>query len=785
MADKVLNPFIMYLREQLTCPMCRGILNSPRTLPCLHNVCHECLKLLEAKSRQQVHNESPIQCPACSLEIDTSEGFTVTELPISFYVERLKEIVNVTNNNFDVLCRRCKLHPKHVVACCFQCKSPICRSCVNAHKQTKALKSHEVCHLSSFDIKRLPELLQGPVLCNEHNGEEIEFFCEECLVCVCNTCLQMGTGMHSHIEHVGKVRPLKGSSEASKQRILSALGIIKKNTLVCREEIKRVDQSYRTMERKLIDARQDVHKKVEDMISALKNHEKEMVSELDSVYKDHQSAILRHRRRLQHATEGMRRAQEDVKRVLERNLPVEISMLEDPVAKHFLRLLDDAEPDSSPVKCINADYLTVEELSSVFSGSSRLGEVLYSYTDPSSAVVEGESFHEKKVLAGERMQFAVVTRDSEGKMSYSENDCPAVNIHVDNGTTDGKVIPARIEDCANGKYLVSYTPFQAGMYKIEICVRGESIQGSPFHIKALTRAQPSNPSSPTTKAVQGKSNYRAVVPFGELRFKPVQLKGPRGVAVSSRGEIAVADSGNRRVQVFTAEGEFLTQFGGPQQSDQAILTNPVGVAFDINGNLLVSDCDSRQIYTFSREGLLVQEFGLDSLEYPMGMCATREGNITVCDWGSRSVKEFSADGKLLQEFSYIPIEHHRSGIPARPYFVCQQKESYLASMEIGCVCAFDKQGHFLYTVTGKTGPGQEKLKLKEPRGLTVDSNGNLIVCDSGHHRLHIFTPDGRTILLGDQGRELGQFDRVQDVVAAQNGKLYVADLGNDRVQVFQ
>lgn len=68
---------------------------------------------------------------------------------------------------------------------------------------------------------------------------------------------------------------------------------------------------------------------------------------------------------------------------------------------------------------------------------------------------------------------------------------------------------------------------------------------------------------------------------------------------------------------------------------------------------------------------------------------------------------------------------------------------------------------------------------------SIDGQENLVVCDSGNHRLHVFTPDGKAFTIGSRGRELGQFDKPQDAVVASDGRLFVTDYSNNRVQIFK
>ena len=150
---------------------------------------------------------------------------------------------------------------------------------------------------------------------------------------------------------------------------------------------------------------------------------------------------------------------------------------------------------------------------------------------------------------------------------------------------------------------------------------------------------------------------------------------------------------------------------------------------------------------------------------------------------------------------------------------------YVADFGNGRVQIFDNSGKFV-SAFGRTGTGQGEFK--EPNGIAVDSAGNIYVVDAANHKLMRFTPDGefvkewkgpdsgfygpRDIAIGpnqqlyivDQGRtRIVKFDPVTEAFSAWGtsgtgkgqfvqptgltiggGFVFVADLGNDRVQVF-
>jgi sugar lactone lactonase YvrE len=81
-----------------------------------------------------------------------------------------------------------------------------------------------------------------------------------------------------------------------------------------------------------------------------------------------------------------------------------------------------------------------------------------------------------------------------------------------------------------------------------------------------------------------------------------ELYSPRGITVlGSSGEVAVADEGNHRVQIFDSEGNYKRQFGTEGKEADGQLFCPAGIASDAHGNLLVFDHTNR-LQVFDPEG---------------------------------------------------------------------------------------------------------------------------------------------------------------------------------------
>jgi DNA-binding beta-propeller fold protein YncE len=74
--------------------------------------------------------------------------------------------------------------------------------------------------------------------------------------------------------------------------------------------------------------------------------------------------------------------------------------------------------------------------------------------------------------------------------------------------------------------------------------------------------------------------------FGSFGNGDGQLKLPWGVVCDKEGNILVADQGNKRIQVFNSDGEFLYKF--------SVGGGPYGVCVDeVRGQIYVSDMENK------------------------------------------------------------------------------------------------------------------------------------------------------------------------------------------------
>jgi len=89
---------------------------------------------------------------------------------------------------------------------------------------------------------------------------------------------------------------------------------------------------------------------------------------------------------------------------------------------------------------------------------------------------------------------------------------------------------------------------------------------------------------------------------------PGDFSKPAAVAVDAEGNLYVADTMNNRIEIFDADGQFVSTFGkvgdGP-----GYFARPKGVAIDSDGHIWVADGVQDRVQVFNKEGQLLIALG--------------------------------------------------------------------------------------------------------------------------------------------------------------------------------
>ena len=96
---------------------------------------------------------------------------------------------------------------------------------------------------------------------------------------------------------------------------------------------------------------------------------------------------------------------------------------------------------------------------------------------------------------------------------------------------------------------------------------------------------------------------------------PGDFGAPQGVAVDKDGNVYITDTLNDRVEIFDADGVFISTFG--KAGDGAgYFARPKGIAVDSDGHIWVADAMQDRLQVFNKEGQLLTYIGMGHGELP-------------------------------------------------------------------------------------------------------------------------------------------------------------------------
>ena len=530
---------------------------------------------------------------------------------------------------------------------------------------------------------------------------------------------------------------MQKAADEHKMQIADALEKIKTQVTVYENQMKKEKELMDKSELEISAAQRKMTETVDNCIRILTEHKSVMNVKFDEINQAQQKAHATQLENFQFAVTQLKSSVEQGENILERNISAEILQTKEVIIGRCEVLLNARKPEM--YKPPHVHYM-VENLMTIYD------RVIVSNTDASLSIVEGHC--DKETEEKTETSFTILTRDSNGIQCYNGDD----HIKVDIKTPTGSKSTSEITDSKDGKYTVTYRPECVGQYRVGIEVNGQPLTGSPWSAQVVPH------------------QYKFLFKFGSHGNRPGQFDQPFDIAVSEKtGTIAVADSENKRIQLFSSDRNYLREIKLKKEC--------ATLAFTKSGDIIaVVRVDDHKISLFSESGQFIKHINDEYLKIPAHLTIGFDGRIIACDWENNEIRVISPDGmQLLQSF-------RASDCDQSLYCVVYHQDRFFVSDAIAnCIKVFNEEGKFLYNI-GSEGFGDGQLN--GPVGLVIDKFNNLIVCDTRNRRLQIFGLDG-TFVSKTEKPSSEEYSSPWFVAMPDNGKVFATDLFNDCVYVFQ
>lgn len=215
------------------------------------------------------------------------------------------------------------------------------------------------------------------------------------------------------------------------------------------------------------------------------------------------------------------------------------------------------------------------------------------------------------------------------------------------------------------------------------------------------------------------------------------------------------------------------------------------------------------------QGCGVTEDGLRKMKQPRGISIAADGGLLVADFGTHCVLKFKVDdargqvvageeGKILPTVDILKDIDRPLGpaegegfLMKRPIDVCVHEEGGLLVLdsEVCRVQHYASRGEKAATLVPPPHcPPQKSVNtpeaIKYPRSMLMRPGGDIVICDTWSHRVLCYSQGSSTaqVLAGkpnSAGTSPGQMNFPSGIAFDSQGRLYVADTNNHRIQRFE
>ena len=582
------------LKKEAECPLCSETVKEPKTLPCLHSFCLNCLDKYAGHARRR--RKEKLKCPVCPTEFNVPKGDTFSDFPTSFHLNRLVDVLAINDSDADMqTCSSCD-DSSAVTSYCFVCQSFLCAACFDAHQRLRATRGHRSILFEKLQAQDVEELMHRPAMCTQkyHQNEALEYYCQDCKVCVCVKC-----GLVNHNGHA--LVDIEGAAGECRNQITEVVGKAKAQVSVLERRVSRQTEFMNKSIAQMYDAQAKVSETVDELVRILREHEVAMKTKLRQLVETQQRNHKGQLEVFQSAISQLKNCIEQGEGIVQRNFPVEILQTEQSIigrAKELLNVSEIKIYQHSVVKFVpNTETLNTIKLN----GS---GQIYAIGTDASLTSHVAYSIAQCRKTGN----IAVADYDNKKVLLY-DSMLNYLRTVVDFG-------PDRRPRC------LAFTNFF--LASNVIVIHEDTLPQSKFpvfsHLSKISVFTP--------------RGYFVMGIGAEF------LTNPCSVSVKNDGQIIVCDSGDRSVKLLSPDGTKLLKSFKAKDAD----TSPWFAVHD-QKRYFVSYRIGQSVKVFDEDGVYLHDIG--KFDAPAGLAIDKFSNLIVCDSDAKSVQVFTLNGEFV------------------------------------------------------------------------------------------------------------------------------------------
>ena len=679
---------LLKLEEQLTCPVCLDLYTNPKTLPCLHSFCQECLEGLP-QEREARGDTYYLSCPTCRQRTEVPrEG--VGAFPVAFTLNNLKEI--------------------------------------------------------TLSLKKKASNPQQ-VTCNDH-GKPLDMFCVTCETVICHYCAIRTHEGHKHAlvsdcypKHYqmlhDSLKPVKGKKEALK-KVLSDLA---EREGEIRERGEGILEEIRGMVEEMIGILRQSERKLTEQVKRVTDAKLEMLSGQTklaqmslSLLEDFEDYVEQSLKTGTHQ-QVLRSKKEMMERMSEVTTQINVEELR-PIEKDDLRLIKESAKTLKSLHHIGTVSYTAQKQCKVkiFKVEKSLKEKKVSFSLSIEAPLVSVP------VSSLRCSLVPVGKSEPIHTTVTTTSTPGVyRIHCNPSTHGTHTVKVQVYDVEledTSSLFIPFNPYLDNITPVRTitelnCPWGVAVSDDGHFIVTEWSGH-----CVTILDNEGKK----VKSFGgEGGSGNVTFTYTSGIAITPDNFILVSD--DHRIQKINMDGDCVASVGG-YGSGPLLFIYPDGIAISpITGRVYIADYGNHRIQVLNPNLTFSRSFGKEGsakgqFSYPRDIAIDSQGLVYVTDWGNHRIQKFTSNGKFVAQFGSKGSGPGQLKYP-RGITIDTAGTGLVCVSEAGNnrVSVFTSDGVFVSSF-GSYGSNIDQFRL--PLGLRFDKKGFLYVCDFSINRLVIY-----------------------------------------------
>jgi tripartite motif-containing protein 71 len=287
----------------------------------------------------------------------------------------------------------------------------------------------------------------------------------------------------------------------------------------------------------------------------------------------------------------------------------------------------------------------------------------------------------------------------------------------------------------------------------------------------------------------------------------IGLGGSENLTVLPEGSaVLTAASGGRTTFTRNSKGEFESPLGDENlkvEAEEPVKGKGITEYLVIDTRVGSTIRFTQPIGTESTTPVYANQFGAEGvgLDRPTGVAIDPSGNVWVADYMNGRIVKFSPSGTLLGTYGYYGSGEGGFLEPREIAINQSNGDVYVTDEGNNRVVELNEKGEFVETFGWGVKDGKEEFEIckggsscragisgsgsgqfHEPKGVALDSSGDVWIADYGNNRIEEFNASGEyQQKFGKEGSGEAQFKDPAGI-AFSGGSIYVSEYGNNRVQ---